>query len=267
MTKHTKKTDFERILSDGVDFKNRRIYFGDISNESEGECGAFYGSTVERVIRAIHKMASDYKHNPIELHMSSEGGDIDHMIRLYDAIQECPCQIKFYGSGIIMSSAVYIMASCDERYVSKNTQIMLHHAHYNAPFLSNTDFKIYADHITSWYHDKLISILTNNSRMPADFWAEITKRDLYLTPEEAIDLGLVDAIIAHKKRGNLRRKRIKNLNGNPPHNLRKLIQSLNNRIDRGKALKIKLDIPQEKHDDDIYVEEPINQDVSAEEMD
>jgi len=248
------KTEFEEILSSGVDFKNRRIYFGLDAEDEDGAGGDFKWESVEVVIRALHKMASDYKHSSIELHMSSYGGDSDEMLRLYDAIQECPCQVKFYGSGKIMSSASFIMAGCDERYLTPNTQVMVHKWSGGTDG-TETDQKIDIDHYGGWLTNKLNEIYADNSRMPAEFWEEVTKRNLYLTAEETIQLGLADFIVPPKKRGNLRRKRIAQLNKNVDKTvMRKLVNDINKRIQRGKNLKIELNIPEEEFDKDIYID-------------
>lgn len=260
MASRTAKTEFDEILSHGVDFKNRRIYFGLDADDEESSGGEFKWESVEVVIRALHKMASDYKHSPIELHMSSYGGETDEMLRLYDAIQTCPCQIKFFGSGKIMSSATWIMAGCDERYLTPNTQVMVHKWRSGAPYQSETDHKIDMAHYAGWLTDTLNQIYADNSRMPVEFWEEVTKRDLFLTPEEAIHLGLADEIVPYKKRGNLRRKRIAKLNKQVDKSeMRKLVTDIHKRIHRGKNLKIELHIPEEEFDKDIYIDDTIRQ--------
>jgi len=252
-----KKTEFEEILSHGVDFKNRRIYFGVDGDGEEVSGGEFSWESVEVVIRALHKMESDYKHGPIELHMSSYGGSTDEMLRLYDAIQDCNCQVKFYGSGKIMSAAAWIMAGCDERYLTPNTQVMLHKWRGGTDG-TETDTKIEMDHCGGWLTDKLNEIFADNSRFPPEFWEEVTKRDLYLTPEECILLGLADFIIPPKKRGNLRRKRIAAMNKSiDKGEMRKLVNDINKRIHRGKNLKIELNIPDEEFDKNVFVDDAV----------
>jgi len=251
-----KKTEFEEILGHGVDFKNRRIYFGLDADYDEVDGGEFTWESVEVVIRALQKMSSDYKLAPIELHMSSYGGATDEMLRLYDAIQICPCQVKFYGSGKIMSAATWIMAGCDERYLTPNTQVMVHKWRGGVGADTETDAKIEMKHYGDWLSDKLNEIYADNSRMPFEFWEEVTKRDLYLTADETIALGLADFIVPYKKRGNLRRKRIAQLNKQVDRaEMRKLVNDINKRIERGKNLKIELNIPEEEFDKDIKVEE------------
>ena len=68
--------DSDKII-DGVDSKNRRIFFGSIGDDEGSD---FCWSNVERVIRAIYKLSENSK-RPIELHMSSGGGEVNEMLR------------------------------------------------------------------------------------------------------------------------------------------------------------------------------------------
>jgi ATP-dependent protease ClpP protease subunit len=82
----------------GIDFAQRRVYFGEISHDSDSE---IEWSSVERVIRAIHVLERLNAKKPIELHMSSSGGDCIEMLRLYDVIQSCSCQIIIVAGGAL----------------------------------------------------------------------------------------------------------------------------------------------------------------------
>jgi ATP-dependent Clp protease protease subunit len=264
VSKKTAKTEFDEILSNGVDFKNRRIYFG-LDEEDETPAGSFTWESVEVVIRALHKMESDYASKPIELHMSSYGGETDEMLRLYDAIQICTCQIKFYGSGKIMSAASWIMAGCDERYLTPNTQIMIHKWRGDGEGGTETDQKIEIAHYGGWLTDKLNQIYADNSRMPVAFWEEVTKRDLHLTPEETIQLGLADFIVPYAKRGNLRRKRMALLKKKDNAGMKRLVNDINKRIHRGKNLKIELHTPEEEFDKTVIIDDSVSDVVDVSE--
>ncbi len=247
------KIDIDKILRDGIDFKERRIYFGSIEDIDKGS--GFCWGTVESTIRALHKMSSVSK-KPIEIHMSSFGGDVSAMLRLYDAIQECPCQIKFYGSGEIQSSATWIMAGCDERYLSKNTCVMLHKGSGGINIDGNeVDLQIDAQN-NALLVKKLNQMFADNSRMPVEFWDEMTSRDLHLSAEEAIMLGLADKIVEYKKRGNLRKSRINSLKQPVDKtDMRKLLNTLGKRLYRGKNLKIELHTPDEEFDSEVIIEQ------------
>jgi ATP-dependent Clp protease, protease subunit len=252
------KTDsIENILSNGIDLKNRRIYFGALL-ESYDESGSdFTWRSCEWAIRAIHMMEAEAPHKPIELHMSSPGGDPYAMLRLMDVIQSSSCQVKFYGGGEICSAATWVMAICDERYLYPNTLVLIHDSSAGGTDevpakLSDAYIHMDAERLLQ---DRLNQIFADNSRMPKEFWDEFVKRDLYLSAEETIALGLADKVIEYKKRGNLRRMRMAALRAEPDmKELNKLVKRLKDRTYMNKTLKIELHVPQESKDKNVFVE-------------
>lgn len=255
------KTDvIETILTHGIDLKNRRIYFGDLSEEEGEEVndGGFTWKSVEYAIRAIHIMETAAQKKPIELHMHSGGGDPNSMFRLYDTIQASSCQFKFYGGGEISSAATWIMAGCDERYLYPNTTIVIHDSGaggYDQIPSKLSDAYIAMDGEKAM-QNTLNKLYADNSRMPIEFWDEMVKRDLYLTAEETIALGLADKIIEYKKRGNLRRMRIALLQKEPEQKeFNKMLKKLKERVYLSKNIKIELHIPEEQYDKNVVVDD------------
>lgn len=248
------KTELTDNLAYGVDLRNRRIYFGTNLDTAEAQGSTdFNMSSVEYAIRAMHRMVIEAPDKPIELHMSSYGGDTYSMLRLHDEILACPCQIKFYGGGAIMSSASFIMACCDERYLHPNATIMVHELSTNGDG-KHTDIQVNA----SWDRrlmDRLYTIYADNSRMPKEFWQDVCQRDLYLSATEAIALGLADKIIEPKKRGNLRRMRFASLKNAPEHkDMKRLVYDIYGRINKVRIPKIELnEVKVEASDPDIIV--------------
>lgn len=231
------KTELTDLLTYGIDIKNRRIYFGLPIDSSEEVASDFTMSSVELAIRALHKMADD-SNKPIEIHMSSYGGDPYAMLRLHDEILASPCQIKFFGGGAIMSAATWIMAVADERYLHENAKVMLHDGWEDPGVGKHTDLLISAKE-AKVLQARLYEIYAKNSKMPVVFWQDVCQRDLFLTAQEAIILGLADKIIEPKKRGNLRKLRQATFKTKTKNqDMRNLLNEIYGRINRVKVPKI-----------------------------
>jgi ATP-dependent Clp protease protease subunit len=251
------KTDLENYLVYGVDEKYRRVYFGVALStaDNENDTGAVSQCSIEYAIRAIERMASEYPKTPIEIHMNSYGGDPYSMLALYDVIQSASCQIKFFGKGAIMSAATWILSGCDERNLYPNTTVMVH-AGWEEQAATFWDFKISAEEAKR-LQNKLEEIYEENSRMPKDFWSEVCKRDLFLTAEEAVFLGLADKIITPKKRGNLRKVRESHLSVPVDQKkMSKLIDKLFTRIHVKSNIELKMN---------THIPEPIDESLTIEE--
>lgn len=252
------KTELESYLVYGIDEQNRRVNFGmDLVTSDPDDVGGFTQCSCEYAIRAIERMTIDHPKTPIEIHMNSYGGDPYAMLALYDVIHTCTCQIKFFGKGAIMSAATWIMAGADERHLYPNTRIMIHNGsaeHWGKV----TDIEISVEE-EKFLQKKLEEIYTENSRMPFDFWHEVCKRDLYLSAEEAIQLGLADRIVHPKKRGNFRKIRQAHLQ--QKMDKRKISRLTKKLLDRIQATPNKLEItinePKVEPIDDSLTIEPM----------
>lgn len=249
-------TELTDNLAYGVDLKNRRIYFGiNLDSADVNESTDFTLSSVEMAVRAMHRMATEAPNKPIELHMSSYGGDTYAMLKLHDEILACPCQIKFIGSGPIMSSASFIMAACDERLLHPNSVIMVHELSSGGGG-KHTDIKIDAAENLRLMN-QLCDIYEANSRMPKDFWMDITQRDVYLTASEAVSLGLADKIIEPKKRGNLRKSRQAAMRKEiDSKEMKDLVKSLYERTNRTRIPKLEMnEIKKEAADPHLFIDD------------
>lgn len=251
-----RKTRIDEILDNGMDRKNRRIYFGTLDTVDEDPNG-FMWTSVEQVIRCMHILHGDNPKKPIELHMHSPGGDAHAMMRLVDEILASPCQIKFIGGGLIASAATWVMCVCDERYLHKGTSVMLHDG-WEGSEGKFTDVQIDVE-FSGKLQDKLNQIFADNSYMPKEWWADVLQRDIWISADEAVLLGIADRVIESKKRGNLRRSRVAIMSaGVDKKELNGLIKDIYRRIKRNKVTKIEISVPKEECDPDIIIDESID---------
>ena len=233
------KSDLNDSLVYGIDLKARRIYFGCPIDWMEGDPGDFTQASVELAIRSMHKMVLDAPGKPIEIYMNSYGGDPYAMLRLHDEILSCPCQVKFFGGGAIMSAATWILVACDERYLHPHATVMVHDG-WEIFDGKHTDNQIRASE-EKRLQDLLYDIYTANTRMPKEFWQDVCQRDLYVTAGEAVSLGMADKIIEPKKRGNLRKMRQAALKKTPDSGeMKKLLSDIYTRVNKVKVPKIEL---------------------------
>jgi ATP-dependent protease ClpP protease subunit len=248
------KTDLTDSLIYGIDLKARRIYFGVGLDWTEESPGNFTQASIELAIRSMHKMVLDAPGKPIEIHMNSYGGDTYAMLRLYDEILSCPCQVKFYGGGAIMSAATWIMVACDERYLYPHATVMVHELADGYDYLKHTDSQVNAGENVRIMNN-LYDIYAANTRMPREFWQDVCQRDLYLSASEAVSLGMADKIVEPKKRGNLRKMRQAALK-KTPDNMKGLVGDLYARINRVKVPKLELNpVVKEASDPNVVIDD------------
>lgn len=179
----------------GIDVESSTIYmFGDIAD------GTLYDLVLR--IRAVMHMRPDEKSNdPINIIINSDGGDVYEALGMIDYIQSLNVKVNTICRGRAMSAAALLLcAGTGIRAVSKNSTIMFHEMS-SGIYGKSSDMKANVQHMEK-LEEILVSIMSDNSKKDGKFWKEKTIKDYYLSPEEALELGVIDSIIEPKnKRG------------------------------------------------------------------
>lgn len=240
------RTDLDHFLHYGIDPKNRIIHFGTTPDNFEEESfTSFNEKTVEIAVRGFNRMLNEDSKAPISLYVHSGGGEVFSALYLVDFILSSKCQVKFFGGGQICSAATILMSICDERHLYPNTQIMIHeHSEsLHGKYTNNKIDMIFSDKI----NERMCKIYAENSFMDDKFYKHLLNqgRDIWMTAEEVITIGLADKIVPPAKRGNFRKMRGEHLKDPPAEiKLKKLIESLNRRIlKEPQPFEIKVNIP------------------------
>ena len=137
---------------------------------------------------------------PISMYISTHGGAAAEMFSLLDVmgmIKKRTCDIETTGMGKVMSAGVPILAagSKGKRKVGRNCRIMLHNV------LAGTGGTIFSmenelDEIR-WVQDRYIECLASYTKLTPSKIKKILKaqKDVYISAEEAIKMGIADEII------------------------------------------------------------------------
>lgn len=175
----------------GIDVESSTIYlFGDIAD------GTLYDFTLK--IKAIIHMRGDEKKNePINVVINSDGGDVYEALGMIDYIQSLNVKVNTICRGRAMSAAALLLCSgTGMRAASKNSTIMFHEIS-SGIYGKSSDMKANVQH-TEKLEEILINIITANSKKDSIFWKDKILKDYYLSPEEALELGVIDNIIQPK---------------------------------------------------------------------
>ncbi|NBW06496.1 MAG: ATP-dependent Clp protease proteolytic subunit [Caulobacteraceae bacterium] len=153
-------------------------------------------SSISMVVAQMLHLAS-INHKPIHLVISTYGGSVDEMFTLYDTIKFLPCPVHTIALGKVMSAGVLLLASGTKgrRMIGKNARVMIHPVSGGA---GGNVFEVMAE---SKEHkrlqDQMVDAIVGETRSTREQIEKIMKRghDVYLLPEEAIKMGIVDKII------------------------------------------------------------------------
>jgi ATP-dependent Clp protease protease subunit len=136
----------------------------------------------------------------IAMLVSTHGGtasDMFSILDVMDMIKERTCDIETIGIGKVMSAGVPILAagSPGRRKVGRNCRIMLHNV------MAGTGGTIFSmenelEEI-KWIQERYIETLANYTKLTPSKIKKLlkTQKDVYISAEEAIKMGIADEII------------------------------------------------------------------------
>ena len=126
--------------------------------------------------------------------INSPGGDIHEMMGIVDYIRSVDVKINTICRGKAFSAASIILTcGTGTRMVSKNSTIMFHQA---SSMISGklTDVTATVDFVKQVEQD-VYNLLAEKTKKDANWWKDQMRTDMYLTSDQALELGVVDTII------------------------------------------------------------------------
>jgi ATP-dependent Clp protease protease subunit len=132
---------------------------------------------------------------PINVFISSPGGHVESGDMIYDMIKFVGPQVRTIGTGWVASAGalIFVGAPKNQRFCLPNTRFLLHQPS-GGMMGSATDIGIQAEQILKM-KDRLNRIFAQETGQPLERVARDTDRDYWMTPEEAIEYGLLHKVI------------------------------------------------------------------------
>ena len=132
----------------------------------------------------------------ISLYINSPGGSVSAGMGIIDTMNLIKPDVVTIGCGMSASMGAVILASGakGKRYVLPHGEVMIHQP-LGGTQGQATDIVITAEHIKS-IRKTINHILAEATGRDYDEIDKDTERDNYMTAQEAVDYGLVDAIIS-----------------------------------------------------------------------
>lgn len=132
----------------------------------------------------------------INVYINSPGGSVAEGWTIYSELKRHPAKVRTYGDGFIASAALYPFMAGDERYAVTPCAFFFHQMS-NSVWGNADDMRKAAEEL-----EKLNEIgraaFTDNTELTAQAVKEMEQAETWLSPEEALKLGIATAVIATK---------------------------------------------------------------------
>ena len=182
------------LLEDRIDetmLKSRRIFLSDaVSNDSAKE-----------VIRKLWYLEASDPGKPILLVINSPGGAVDSGFAIWDQIKmiTSPVTTLITGLAASMGSILSLCAAPGRRFATEHARIMIHQPAINAVVRGQaTDLEIHAKEILKT-RQGLVEIYVKATGKDAKTIDKAIDRDTWMSAQEALEFGLLDAIVKSYK--------------------------------------------------------------------
>jgi ATP-dependent Clp protease, protease subunit len=131
----------------------------------------------------------------ISLYINSPGGSAYAGMAIYDAMQYVRPDVQTICTGMGMSAAAMILCggASGKRYALPNAKVMIHQgsAGYRG---TPADIQIAAEEILKTTR-RMAEIISCHTGQPVEQVMKDIDRDCFMTPEEAVAYGIVDAVM------------------------------------------------------------------------
>ena len=168
--------------------KERIIFLGEEVNDV----------TASLVVSQLLFLEAEDPGKDINLYINSPGGSVTAGMAIYDTMQYINCDVYTICMGMAASMGAFLLAGGQKgkRMALPNAEIMIHQPSGGAQGQA-TEIQIAAEHILRT-KKKLNQILAANTGQPLEVIERDTDRDNWLSAQEALDYGLIDAVMENR---------------------------------------------------------------------
>lgn len=176
--------------------KDTRLFYlsDDIDNDTIGKM-CFHILSILKHDDEEESEKKDFKREPIQLYVNSYGGSVHNMWALIDIIQQSKTPIYTYCTGYAMSAAFNIFLAGHKRYATKHATFMCHQM--NCIRSGKYQDMIEDRKEMDYMNQQIENYVMERTKISEERIKEIREKKLnvYIHPNEAINLGIIDEII------------------------------------------------------------------------
>ena len=162
--------------------------------------GAVDDQVANLVVAQLLFLESENPDKDISLYINSPGGSVTAGMSIYDTMQFVRCDVSTMCIGQAASMGSFLLAAgaSGKRHTLPNSRMMIHQPSGGSRGVA-ADIEIQAKEIILM-RQRLNQLLAEHTGQSIERIAEDTDRDYWMSPEEAVDYGLVDLVKEPRKK-------------------------------------------------------------------
>lgn len=173
--------------------ENKIFYYGDIDEASVLDLNKTLVEMDLKLQNTVNALGVEDMKPVCHFHLSTLGGEVLPSLAVVDTIRNMTSKVYTYVDGQVASAGTLISTCGDKRYMGK-------HAHFLIHQLSGGMYGKFSEMQDEIYNTTnlmkmLKSFYKEHSKIPMKKLDELLKRDIWLSPEECLEYGLIDEIL------------------------------------------------------------------------
>jgi ATP-dependent Clp protease protease subunit len=146
------------------------------------------------VVAQLLYLESENPDKDVHLYINSPGGSVTAGMSIYDTMQFVRCDVSTMCIGQAASMGAFLLSAGapGKRYSLPNSRMMLHQPSGGSRGVA-ADIEIQAREILLM-RQRLNEVLARHTGQTVERVAQDTDRDFWMSPEEAVEYGLVDVV-------------------------------------------------------------------------
>jgi ATP-dependent Clp protease protease subunit len=181
---------FRRIDPYAKLFEDRIIYLGTPISDD----------VANAVIAQLMCLESMNPDQDIQIYINSPGGSITALTAIYDTMNFIKPEVQTVCIGQAASAAAILLGAgaAGKRLALPNSRILIHQPYTEGTFGQTSDIEIQANEILRM-REMLERMISQATGKDMDTVSRDIERDKILTAEQAVEYGLIDAVIESRK--------------------------------------------------------------------
>ena len=173
---------FSRLLNDRI------VFLGEEVNSTSASL----------VVAQLLYLEAQDPDKDIQMYINSPGGSITDGMAIYDTMQYIKCDVSTICVGLAASMGAFLLSSGakGKRIALPNAEIMIHQPSAGTQG-KVTDMESDVEHFLR-IKQRLNKILAENTGKSYDEVVRATERDNFLTPEQALEFGIIDRVLVSR---------------------------------------------------------------------
>lgn len=150
------------------------------------------------VVAQLLHAESENADKDVQLYINSPGGSVTAGLAIYDTMQFINCDVSTLCVGQAASMGAFLLAAGTrgKRFCLPNSRIMIHQPSGGSQGQAS-DIEIAAREII-YLRDRMNHILAEHTGQEVETIARDTERDNFMTAQQAMEYGMIDAIQASR---------------------------------------------------------------------